>query len=59
LRDRVLGSCRDDAPHADAAADVPVDRLTNFFTNFVPTATLPPEPSEAGMPERFDGVIAP
>jgi hypothetical protein len=30
-----------------------------FFTSVVPTATPPPQPSEAGMAERFDGVMAP
>jgi hypothetical protein len=29
-----------------------------FFANAVPTATFPPQPSEAGMPDRFDGVMA-
>jgi hypothetical protein len=33
--------------------------LRIFFTNFVPIATVPPCLLEGGMPERFDGVIAP
>ncbi len=57
-----FGTCSSvehDAPDADAATAVPVDRVGYFFTYVVPTASPPPQQLESGLPERFDGVMAP
>ncbi|MGH6796551.1 MAG: hypothetical protein ACREDH_15455, partial [Methylocella sp.] len=51
-----------DPPHADAAADVPVDRIGYFFHEF--RSNRHASGAAAGsqnalMPAQFDGVMAP
>jgi hypothetical protein len=54
-----LAHAEHDAPHADTAADVPVDRVGYFFHECRFSRHASAVVVGSRMPDRFDGVIAP